>query len=123
MKSKKEKTKHYLAMWDMLGLECIFDVDDALEEHNSWEKQKIVSILKEEKEPIYPKTIPLQMLILRAKVNSQRHYEIYEFTSTLSMDEIKNEFQKNPQPLVEWIRENGYRVFSNYVKSNKKLIA
>lgn len=118
----KKKTKHYLAIWDMLGLESLHDVDEHMDKYNEWEKQKVVSILKEERIPDQPKGIPLQMLLLRAKVNSQRAYEIYEFNSTLSYSELKEAFNDNPQPIVEWIRENGYKVYSDYVKQDRKLI-
>ena len=121
--SKKNKTKHYLAMWDMLGLECLFDVDNHMKEHNDWEKEKIVAILKESTtHPLKPAGIPLQMLILRAKYNSQRAYEIYEFTSTMAYDELKEAFNDNPQPIVEWIRNNGKKVYSDYLKQDRKMI-
>jgi hypothetical protein len=119
----KKKTKHYLAMWDMLGLECLYDVDLHMSKYNEWEKQKVVAILKEERAPDPPKGIPLQMMLLRARVNSQRAYEIYEFNSTIEYDELKEAFNDNPQPIVEWIRENGKKVYSDYVKSNRKMIA
>ena len=120
--SKKNKAKHYLAMWDMQGLECLFDVDLHMNKYNEWEKQKVVSILKEEQVPIQPQGIPLQMLILRARANSQRSYEIYEFNSTVAYDELKEAFNDNPQPIVEWIRENGKQVYSDYVKQERKMI-
>ena len=120
--SKKNKAKHYLAMWDMQGLECLFDVDLHMNKYNEWEKQKVVSILKEEQVPIQPQGIPLQMLILRARANSQRTYEIYEFNSTVKYDELKEVFNDDPQPVVEWIRENGKQVYSDYVKQNRKMI-
>jgi len=120
---RKKKTKHYLAMWDMLGLECLYDVDLHMSKYNEWEKQKVVAILKEERVPDQPKGIPLQMMLLRARVNSQRAYEIYEFNSTIEYDELKEAFNDNPQPIVEWIRENGKKVYSDYVKSNRKMIA
>jgi hypothetical protein len=121
--SKRKKTKHYLAMWDMLGLECLFDVDQHMKEHDAWEKEKIVAILKESKtHPINPPGIPLQMMLLRARVNAQRAYEIYEFNSTMEYDELKESFNDNPQPIVEWIRENGKKVYSDYFKSERKMI-
>ena len=120
--SKKNKAKHYLAMWDMQGLECLFDVDLHMNKYNEWGKQKVVSILKEEQVPIQPQGIPLQMLILRARANSQRTYEIYEFNSTVKYDELKEAFNDNPQPIVEWIRENGKQVYSDYVKQERKMI-
>ena len=119
---RKKKTKHYLAMWDMLGLECLYDVDLHMSKYNEWEKQKVVAILKEERTPDQPSGIPLQMMLLRARVNSQRAYEIYEFNSTMAYDELKEAFNDNPQPVVEWIRENGKQVYSDYVKQNRKMI-
>jgi hypothetical protein len=93
-----------------------------MDRYNEWEKQKVVSILKEEQIPARPTGIPLQMLILRAKFNNQRAYEIYEFNSTLKYKELTEAFNDNPQPVVEWIRANGKKVYSDYVKSERKLI-
>jgi hypothetical protein len=62
------------------------------------------------------------MMLLRAKVNSQRAYEIYEFNSTLDYAELKEAFNDNPQPIVEWIRENGKKVYSDYLKQERKMI-
>jgi hypothetical protein len=90
--------------------------------NNEWDKKKIVSILKEEKLPEKPPQIPLQHMILRARVNSQRCYEIYEFNSTMGYKELTKVFNDDPQPVVEWIRENGKKVYSDYVKQNRKMI-
>jgi hypothetical protein len=122
MSSSRKKTKHYLAMWDMQGLESLHDVDYHMDRYNEWERQQVIAILKEEQIPARPTGIPLQMLLLRAKVNSQRAYEIYEFNSTLKYDELKEAFNDNPQPVVEWIRENGKKVYSDYVKQERKMI-
>lgn len=117
------KSKHFLAMWDVQGLECIFDVDKAKEEIDNWEKGKLFSILKEEISAKKPNPIPLSMMILRARMNSQRQYEIYEFNSTIAMDELKQQFKTNPQPIVDWIRSNGHKVYSDYAgKDNNWVI-
>jgi hypothetical protein len=121
--NKKTKATHYLAMWDMLGLESLFNITALQKEHAIWEKKKIWQQLKEEQFRDSEPTIPLNMMILRARFNSQRCYEIYEFNSTLSEKELRAEFESNPQPIVNWIRENGYKVYSDYVKSDRKLIA
>jgi hypothetical protein len=93
-----------------------------MDRYNEWEKQQVVAILKEEPIPEKPTGIPLQMLILRAKFNSQRAYEIYEFNSTFSYKELIEAFNESPQPIVEWIRENGKKVYSDYVKQDRKMI-
>lgn len=120
--SKTEKVNHYLAMWDMLGLECIFDVGAAKAEIEQWEKEAIWSTLKEESRSKKPNPIPLPMLLLRARMNSQRSYEIYEFTSTMTMHDIREVFKDEPQVIVDWIRENGYKIYSDYVKRESKMI-
>jgi hypothetical protein len=109
-------------MWDMQGLESLHDVDLHMKKYNEWEQQKILAILKDQSIPSQPSGIPLQMMILRARANSQRAYEIYEFNSTIGYDELKEAFIDNPQPIVEWIRENGKQVYSDYVKQDRKMI-
>jgi hypothetical protein len=109
-------------MWDNQGLECLYDVDLHMNRYNEWEKLKVVAILKEEKLPDNPPAIPLQMMLLRARVNSQRVYEIYEFNSTMGYKELTEVFNDDPQPVVEWIRKNGKKVYSDYVKQNRKMI-
>ena len=122
MSSSRKKIKHYLAVWDCNGLESLHDVDYHNDRYSEWEKQKVVAILKEEQVPAKPTGIPLQMLILRARSNSQRAYEIYEFNSTMSYKELTKVFNDDPQPVVEWIRENGKKVYSDYAKQDRKMI-
>jgi len=110
---------HYLAMWDVQGLECIFNVDQAKEEIDQWEKEKIVDLLKEQKSRSKPNPIPLQLLILRARMNSHRQYEIYEFTSTFSLTELKELFKTTPQPIVDWVRINGHKIYSDHMSKDE----
>lgn len=110
-------------MWDMLGLECIFNVTEHFKEVQEHEKKVMWEVLKDENfKDISPPKIPLNMMIMRARFNTQRNYEIYEFNSTLSESELRKEFNSDPQPVVEWIRKNGHKVYSDYVKQDRKLI-
>ena len=69
-------TKHYLAMWDSQGLECLFDVGFYMDQYHEWEKQKVISILKEERVPDQPRGVPLQMLsfVLNLIVNVRMRF-------------------------------------------------
>jgi len=122
MPSRKKKLNNFLVVWDMLGLESIFSVDDALNEVESYEKDKTWKILKNEPVGKAPNPIPLQMLIMRARYNTQRSYEIYTFSTDMTMNQVREVFAVTPQPIVEWIRENGKQVYSDYVKQNRKMI-
>ena len=110
-------------MWDMTGLECIFNVTEHLKDVEDHEKKVMWDILKDSNfKEIGPPKIPLQSMILRARFNSQRCYEIYEFNSTLEKDELAEVFKENPQPIVNWIRKNGHKIYSDHVKHDKKII-
>jgi hypothetical protein len=97
--------KQYLAMWDMYGLEFLFDND-------KWEKEYMWSILSEKPKPTTPS---IQMMILRAKANSQRCYEIYSFNADddLTEESIKLAFECSPQGIVDFIRANGQKIYSD----------
>jgi hypothetical protein len=122
MPSRKKKDKSFLVVWDMLGLESIFSIDDAMIEVENYEKDKVWKTLKDEPVGKKPNPIPLQLLIMRARYNSQRSYEIYSFNTTMSEREVRNIFAEDPQPIVEWIRENGNKIYSDYVKQERKMI-
>jgi len=104
--------KRYLAMWDMYGLEFLFDTD-------KWEKEYMWSILSEKKKPDTPS---IQMMILRAKANSQRCYEIYSFNADddLTEESIKLAFETAPQGIVDFIRVNGKKIYSD--RAEKKAV-
>ena len=122
MRSSRKKTNSFLVVWDMLGLESIFSVDDAMNEIENYEKDKVWKTLKDEPIGRKPNPIPLQMLIMRARYNSQRSYEIYTFSTDMTMKQIREVFEVTPQPIVEWIRENGNKIYSDYVKQERKMI-
>lgn len=122
MPSRKKKDKSFLVVWDMLGLESIFSIDDAMLEVENYEKEKVWKTLKEEDIGKKPNPIPLQLLIMRARYNSQRSYEIYSFSTTMTESEVRKIFAEDPQPIVEWIRENGNKIYSDYVRQERKMI-
>ena len=122
MPSRKKKENSFLVVWDMLGLESIFSINDAMAEIENYEKDKVWKTLKEEPLSEKPNPIPLQMLIMRARFNSQRNYEIYTFNTTMTMNEVRTFFADDPQLIVDWIRENGNKIYSDYVKQERKMI-
>ena len=103
----------WVAMWDMYGLECLINVTE-------WEHKRTIAILKEEKFTGYPN---LNMMILRARVNSQRHYEIYSFqTNDLSKEDIISQFKDNPQFIVDLIRSKGEKIYSDRSTQDHKQV-
>lgn len=118
----RDETYSFLAMWDIYGLEVIYDLEPAFAEIQQWEKDNLFRMIKEEEHPNKPKPIPLNQMILRARMNSQRSYEIYEFKSEFDINEVKDLFKTKPQVIVNWIRENGYKVYSDYSATQSKQV-
>jgi hypothetical protein len=104
----------FLVMWDMYGLECLFNVTE-------WHKQTTWSILTDKEVTQGPN---LNMMMLRARMNNQRCYEIYSFHAdeTLPEDWIRNAFKENPQGIVDLIRKQGDKIYSDRSETNKQVI-
>ena len=113
MRLSKKKLTRFVAMWDMNGLESLLNVTQIEKEHKQWEKENIFRLLKEENPTVKPAHVPLEMMIMRAKFNSQRHYEIYTFDSELSEQDIRETFETSPQVMVDAIRGIGHKFYSD----------
>lgn len=106
------RPNRFLAMWDCNGLECLFDISDL-------EGDNLIATLKGEtcKTPFN-----LSMMMMRARFNNQRSYEIYTFTTNdMNYDDIKDMFDNDPQIIVNAIRENGNKLYSDYSKKAKAI--
>jgi hypothetical protein len=101
----------FLAMWDCNGLECLFDITDL--EHDA-----MIAGLKNES---FKMPFNLSMLMLRARFNNQRSYEIYTFETEghVSKNDIEVMFDTDPQGIVNLIREKGRKLYSDYSPKEK----
>ena len=112
--AEESKTEKFLAMWDMTGLECVFNITE-------WEKRSLWATLKGETK--FENVPNLKMMMLRARVNAQRCYEIYLFEATdLSVEDIKQAFKETPQFMANFIRENGTKLYSDRSETNRQVI-
>jgi len=105
----------FVVVWDNTGLEYVGDI--TLDE-----QQRTWSALKGE---ALKYTIPnLNHLVLRARYNSQRHYEIYIVTATdgITADDIEHMFETNPQMSADTIRRIGQCLYSDRANQDKILI-
>jgi len=106
---------NFLVMWCNEGLECVVDLTED-------EKNRTWSALKGK--PPVSQLPSLHHLILRAKFNMHRAYEIYtvEATEGISADDIRDMFENSPQMAADTIRERGNCLHSDRVKDDRVLI-
>jgi hypothetical protein len=100
--SKKKVNNAYMAYFDTMGFEWIFNVTD-------YEKKKMWATLKGEDKVDFP--IP-RHAILRAHANPQRFPEIWAFESEVSLEELRIYSKEAPQALADAIRRCGQNVFN-----------
>ena len=106
----------FLIMWCNEGLECCIDLTED-EQRRMWQQLK--------GEPMSGSAIPnYNHLLLRARVNSQRHYEVYsvEATDGITAEDIKEMFEASPQTAADTIRRLGHCLHSDRATNDRVLI-
>ena len=63
-------------------------------------------------------------MILRARYNPQRHYEIYQVEATdgITADDIRDMFESSPQMAADTIRQLGHCYFSDRQQEDRVVI-
>ena len=76
-------------------------------------------------EPVSGSAIPnYNHLLLRARYNSQRHYEIYSVAATdgITAEDIQDMFEASPQSAADTIRRLGHCLHSDRSEKHRVLI-
>lgn len=109
----------YIFSWDCNGIEAIVPITqyEQVDAENTWR------ILKDEETVRNPLNSIIQSLLLRARFNSHRSYEIYAVDCDPSMDEQfwRHQWEENPQFTAELVRERGHKLYSDR-STRKKVI-
>lgn len=114
--------RYYIVSWDNLGVEFFQEITEHHPEN--WAKNHLFDTIKQSKKVQKPLGFNLNTLILRAQFNTQRHYEIYVFSSedNIGPEDIQEWFTTRPQDFANWVRGNySYEVYNNR-KTTKDVI-
>jgi hypothetical protein len=115
--------RYYLVSWDCNGVEFF---EEITEHHpDNWAKNYLFDSIKESKKVSNPMGFSLQALTLRARFNSQRHYEIYVFTSEddIGPNEIEKWFSDDAQGFADWVRGNhSHKIWDDRVKEKPAIV-
>ena len=104
----------FLASWDNTGLEYLVNL-------TAKEKDALFAILKGEKKDFNSwLQSTVAGMTLRARYNTQRHYEIYSFWVNKGIDEkaVREMFKQDPQGTVNLIRVKGNKIYSDRVEQS-----
>jgi hypothetical protein len=97
------KNRMFVIMWNCYGLEAVDEVPDPA--------LATFAVLKNQKPPETPN---INMWGLRARLNPQRHYEIYivHATPEITKEDICNMFEADPQSAADTVRRLGQCFYS-----------
>ena len=101
----------------MYGIESIVPIS----QYENIDKINTMRLLKDETPVRNPLNSIIQSLLIRARFNPQRHYEIYAIDCDESLDEAFwiDQWNSNPQHTAELIRERGHQLYSDRVSSHE----
>ena len=110
-------TNAYLVYWCNEGLESVVPIT----QYEPIDMENTFRILKNEALVRNPMNGIIQMLMLRGRVNPQRHYELYaiDCEKGITKEDFERWFDDNPQAAVDLIRSKGVKLYSNRAKENK----
>ena len=121
MSRRKKQNKLFLLSWDINGLESLVDISTVEKLHEEEEKLRMLKILSdpEARDPgnqtaqVLNRTV--NSILLRARYNPQRHYEVYTIQVAPSINEqdMIDLFNQDPQYAVDLIRERGTQLYSD----------
>ena len=107
----------FIFSWDQLGIESIIPIS----QYEFHEQENTMRLLREQKRIPNPLDNIVRGLLLRARYNSQRHYEIYAIDCSEGMDEKfwREQWEEYPQATAELIRERGHKLYSDRAETHK----
>ena len=111
----------YIFAWDNTGIDSIVPIT----QYEHYDRDNTMRILNDEPAIRNPLNSILQMLILRAKANPQRCYEIYSVDCSVEMDEVwwREQWASDPQGCANLVRERGNKMYSDRADKSKQVIS
>jgi hypothetical protein len=108
-------TSTFVVVWDNTGLEYVGNVTED-------EQRRVWGNLSGK--PVSSQLPNINHLLLRARYNSQRHYEIYLVGAVdgITTDDIREMFEASPQHAADTIRRLGDCYYSGRADTSKILI-
>ena len=107
----------FIFSWDQLGIDSIVPIT----QYEFHDQENTMRLLKDQPRIRNPLNNIVRSLLLRARYNSQRHYEIYAVDCTEEMDEVfwREQWEEYPQATAELIRERGHKLYSDRAETHK----
>jgi hypothetical protein len=119
----------YIISWDQTGLEAVVDITENIARGNAFEREKIWDLLKDpgrtpHNEWVHEVNHMVGIMMIRARANPQRHYEIYSINTdaSISKEDLIQMFEDSPQTAADLIRGRGNKLYSDRANKRDRVI-
>ena len=110
-------------MWDCNGLECLQDISEY--HPDNWDKNQLMGVMMGKPYKTAPIHRDITQMVLRAKFNPQRNYEIYiqQTAPEITAKDFSSAFNDNPQFWADYIREHhSVKIYDDRQRTEKKIV-
>jgi hypothetical protein len=118
-----EHSDTFVISWDQLGLEAVVNVTE-IEKEEMWE-----ALTSDSRSNTKGRSSKIEQIltgmVLRARFNQQRHYEIYaiDVDRGVTEQDLRDLFEEGPQAAADLIRDRGRKLYSDRaVAKNIKIL-
>ena len=110
-------TNAYLVYWCEEGLESVVPIT----QYEQWDQENTFRVLSNQEMVRNPLNSMIQCMVLRAKVNEQRHYELYaiDCDEGITKADIEHMFDEDPQAAANLLRSRGHRMYGGSADRNR----
>ena len=113
-------TNAYLVYWCQEGLESVIPIT----KYEHVDVENTFRVLNNQETVRNPIDSIMQGMLIRARVNQQRHYELYaiDCDESIGKEDIEQMFVENPQQAAELIRSRGHKLYCDRAGRNSVVI-
>ena len=110
-------TNAYLVYWCSEGLESVVPIT----KYEPIDVENTFRILSNEEPVRNPMNSIIQMMLLRARINSQRYYELYaiDCVDSITKEDLEQMFEDDPQSAADLIRNKGVKIYGERARENR----
>ena len=115
--------RYFLISFDCNGLECLQDITEY--HPDNWDKNQLMGVMMGKAYKAAPIHQQISQMIMRAKFNPQRNYEIYiqQADDEITVKDFAKSFNDDPQFWADYVREHhSVRIYSDRVKKGSRVI-
>jgi hypothetical protein len=115
--------RYFLISFDCNGLECLQDITEY--HPDNWDKNQLLGVMMGKAYKKAPIHAQISQMIMRAKFNPQRNYEIYvqEADDEITAADFASAFNSNPQFWADFVRErHSVKLYSDRIPKGSRVI-